>query len=179
MRTVGPLVLLLMWLCAVVVACDKDSPPASNPVVTPPGPDGETPPPALPPSAGAAPYSGGWSGTVTVKDVKPELCSFRDKTLEVTQAWTVIGDSVHVQELIVIDRERNTYNWRGTIRNDSLAMVSKRNVLCGSSEQLLQITFKAPITASADKYNVQGYTLYTICEPNCTFEFTYQMSKAK
>jgi len=177
MRTVGSVFLLVMWLSAVVIGCDKDSPP--DPVVTPPDSDEETPPPALPPSAGAAPYSGGWSGVVTVKDVDSAVCSFRDKTLEVTQAWTVIGDSVHVEEIIVINRERNTYNWRGTIRNDSVSMVSKRLVQCGAGTKLEQIAFKAPITASADSYNVQGYTLYTLCDPNCTFEFTYQMSKAK
>lgn len=177
MRTVSPLVVLLLWLSIIVAACGKDSPNSNSPV--PPATDEETPPPTLPPSAGAAPYSGGWSGTVTVKDVNPARCTFRDKTLEVTQAWTVIGDSVQIEELIAIDRERKTYYWRGTIRNDTLSIISKRNELCSMGTQLHQMALKVPITVSVDSYNAEGYTLYSICDPNCAFEFTYKISKSK
>lgn len=177
MRTMG-LVLLLFLL---VMSCDKNDGSGSGQAVDPPidSSGEETPPPTVPVSEGDAPYSGGWKGSVIVKDLSPNLCPYPDKLLETTQTWSVIGDSVQVAELLVVNRERLTYYWRGTIRNDTLEMTSKRNVDCGGALKLTQITFKAPIVALADSFRIDGYTLYDICKPNCKFDFTYQLSKAK
>lgn len=178
MRKVIPVILSLIVLYTAIGACDKsDSGRPTGPSSPADTSDEETPPPDAPPSAGSAPYSGRWSGTVTITDVNPNFCVYPDKLVEVAQSWTVQGDSVQVAEIVVINSERKTYYWRGTIRNDTLEMLSKRYERCAGENRLRQLKLKAPIKAAANTYGLEAYTVYDVCEPHCTFEWAYQLRK--
>jgi len=168
-----------MLLFAVAIgACDKSDSNGPSGPSTPADPaDEETPPPDAPPSTGTAPYSGRWSGTIAVTDVYPNFCVYPDKLVETAQSWTVRGDSVQVAEIIVVNNERQTYYWRGTIRNDTLEMLSRRYERCSGDRLLRQLRLKAPIKATATGYNLEGFSVYDVCQPNCTFEFAYLLHK--
>jgi hypothetical protein len=189
MKRLRQATVLFVLLFSILFACKKDDPSTPDPVVTPPPPPppppaapptgGPTPPPSAPPLAGSAPYSGTWSGTATVRDSFPDFCYFTDKSLEIILNCTVLADSVHVEETIKDDTRTFTYYWRGTIKKDTLEMVSRRNVNCFGETKLREMVIKAPITALTDKYRVQASSVYSMCPPNCIFIFTYDLSKPK
>lgn len=175
-----PIPLLLVGfvvLFAAAAACDKSN--SGNPTPNAPADtsDEETPPPDGPPSTGSAPYSGRWLGTITVTDVDSNACIYPDKLVETTQGWTVQGDSVQVAELIAVNSERRTYYWRGTIRNDTLQMESKRYERCPGGVSLRQLRLKAPIKMVNNTYRLEGFSAYKVCEPNCVIELAYQLRK--
>ena len=177
MRRATPVLLFILMLLIGTGSCDKSD--SGNPTPNAPADTtaDETPPPDAPPSAGSAPYSGRWTGTIAVTDVHPNFCVYPDKLVETSQSWTVRGDSVQVSEIIVVNNERLTYYWRGTIRNDTLQMESRRYERCAGDRQLRQLKLKAPIKAASNTYSLEGFSVYNVCEPNCTFEFAYQLRK--
>ena len=178
MRKVTPVLYCCAVFLSVIIACSKnDSSSSAGPRAPADTADEETPPPDAPPSAGSAPYSGRWSGTITVTDIDSAYCVHPDKLLETAQGWTVRGDSVQVSEIIVVNSERQTFYWRGTIRNDTLQMESKRYERCAGQISLRQLRLKAPITMVNNTYSLEGFTVYNLCEPNCRFEYAYQLRK--
>ena len=177
MQKAPPVVLFILVLLFIAMSCDKSSSGNGSPRQPADTSAEETPPPDAPPSAGTAPYSGRWSGTIAVTDVNPNLCAYPDKQLETAQSWTVRGDSVQVEELIVVNSERKTYYWRGTIRNDTLQMESRRYERCAGVSLLRQLKLKASLKVVAGTYSLEGFTVYNICEPNCIFEYAYNMRK--
>ena len=189
MKKFLPVTVLFLLLFAVLFGCEKDEPAAPAAVVTPPPPPppppatpvsgNPTPPPGAPPSAGSAPYSGTWTGTATVRDSFPDYCYFTDKSLEINLQCTVLGDSVHIAETIKDTTGTFSYNWRGTIKNDTLEMVSRRSVNCFGETKLREMVIKAPVVSLPDKYRVQATTVYSMCPPDCIFIFSYELSKPK
>lgn len=128
---------------------------------------------------GDKPYSGLWSGTVVEKDSLPSLCRFVESNWKVLQKWLVKGDSVFIDETILLNYETLKYNWKGTIKNDTLDILSSRNINCFGIVSLSEVFIKAPITISVDNYNFQTRTIYPMCLPNCIFILNYNMSKTK
>lgn len=189
MKKLFKAILLFILLFAVLIACKKDTPSGTAPIAAPPlypipptvpGPEQPTPPPTAPPASGLQPYSGIWKGTATVRDSFPTLCHFLDPSLEITMNWTVLGDSVHVAEIVKSDPGDFTYYyWRGIIKDDTLEMVSRRGITCFGELGLKEMRIKAAIASLSDRYRLQASTVYSMCLPDCIFEFTYNLSKAK
>lgn len=102
-----------------------------------------------------------------------------DKSLVITLKCTVLGDSVHIEETVDEDNDRFTNYWRGTIKNDTLEMASRRNINCFGEVKLREMVIKAPVVSLPDKYRVQATTVYSMCPPDCIFIYSYDLSKAK
>lgn len=173
--------IIFILIVCILPVCKKDTQSTYTPPGPPPPPagPGPTPPPTAPPSSGSAPYSGKWTGNISVKDSLPAVCYYLNHNLQTTQNWTVLADSVQVEEIIIDGNTTWVYYWRGTIRNDTLEMSSKRNINCGGEIKLREILVKAPITSLADKYSVQTSSVYIQCPPDCIFIYSYVMSKPK
>lgn len=114
-----------------------------------------------------------------MRDSFPAFCYFADKSLEIALQCTVLGDSVHMAESMTIGTDTYPYYWRGTIKNDTLEMVSRRNVNCFGEMKLREMVIKAPVVSLSDRYRVQATTVYSMCPPDCIFIFSYDLSKAK
>src|SRR5215203_2818524 len=166
----GTAVFILFFF--VLPACKKDTHSSVVQQQLPP------PPPPAPPT-GAAPYSGKWTGTIIVTVQNPDLCSWNGGTVSITQNWIVVGDSVHVEDILKDNGGTYTYYWLGTIKKDTLEMISKRNINCFGEVKSNEIVVKAPISSLVDKYSIQTSALYSPCPPDCIFEFNFMISKAK
>ena len=162
---------IFMLLSCILPACKKDT-HSTVAQQTPP-------PPPPPPPTGLAPYSGKWTGTIDVTAQHPDLCYWNGGTVSITQNWIVVGDSVHVEDNMKDNGGTYTYYWRGTIRNDTLEIISKRNINCFGEVKSNEIVVKAPISSLIDKYRIQTSALYSPCPPNCIFLFSFTISKAK
>jgi hypothetical protein len=186
MNILHRLAFVVILLSGILMACQKDSSTTTTPLDPNPRPPGggplsgdSTPPPTAPPSAGVAPYSGTWTGMVTVRDSFPNYCTFTDKLMDVRQEWTVLGDSVQVRETLRIDATDWTYYWRGAVKNDTLNMTSKRYVNCFGERRLREMAIRAPVRAVGDSFRVEATIPYSMCPPDCVFVFTYRFSKAR
>lgn len=143
--------LLLFWL---LFGCGKDTPPNVD---------------QQPPATDPARYSGSWTGTLTVTELNPTVCYWSGGPAEITQNWTVTGDSVKVEEIAKDNTGIYTDHWLGTIRNDTLEMVSKRDINCFGVFNSIQIVVRSRISSLADKYSIQTSANYTPCPPDCRF----------
>lgn len=115
----------------------------------------------------------------TVRDSFPNNCTFTDKLVDVRQEWTVLGDSVQVREVMTIEATDWTYYWRGTLKNDTLHMTSKRYVNCFGERQLREMVIRAPVRTASDSLRVEAVVPYSMCMPYCVFVFSYRLSKAR
>ena len=130
-------------------------------------------------STGSARYSGSWRGVISVSALYPDLCAWNGDLVGITQNWTVMGDSVHVEDIAKDNSGTYTYYWHGTIRNDTLEMISKRDINCFGEAKSLEIVVKAPILSLIDKYSIETSAVYSPCPPDCVFVFNYIISKTK
>ena len=131
------------------------------------------------PSPGPAAYSGTWRGIINVTEQNPDLCTWGGGVVGTTQNWTVVGDSVQVEDISEDNGGIYTNYWLGTIRNDTLEMISKRNVNCFGEARSLEIVVKAPILSLIDKYSIETSAVYSLCPPDCVFVYNFKISKAK
>jgi hypothetical protein len=159
---------IFMLLSCILPACKKDSTVAQ-----------QAPPPPPPPPLGSAPYSGKWTGIIDVTAQHPDLCYWNGGRVSITQNWIVVGDSVQVEDIMKDSGGTFTYYWRGTIRKDTLEMISKRTVNCFGEVRFNEIVVKAPISSLTDMYSIQTSVVYSMCPPNCVFVFDFIMTKPK
>ena len=131
------------------------------------------------PSTGSAPYSGMWRGIINVTEQYPDLCAWNGGVVATTQTWTVIGDSVQVEDTMKDNGGTYVYYWSGTIRNDTLEMISKRNINCFGEAKSLELVVKAPILSLIDKYSIETSAVYSPCPPDCVFVYNFIISKSK
>ena len=157
-------VMIFILFFLTLTACKKDTDPAINPNTT---------------VTGSAGYAGKWTGSVTVTEINPTLCYWSGGPAEITQNWTVTGDSVKVEEIVKDNSGTYYYSWNGTIRNDTLEMISIRNINCFGVVQPNQIVVKSPISTLADRYSIQTSANYSPCPPNCLFVYHFNLSKPK
>jgi len=159
---------IFMLLFCISPGCKKDT--HSTVSQQPPAPD---------PPTGSAPYSGKWTGIINVTERYPDLCTWNGGTVGITQNWIVIGDSVQVEDIAKDNGGTYTSYWRGTIRNDTLEMISKRNINCFGEVKSTEVVVKAPISSLIDKYSIQTSAVYSMCPPDCVFVYNFIISKAK
>lgn len=164
MRQLLHTMMIFMLFFSTLTGCKKDTDPAVN---------------ANTPVTGSAGYAGKWTGSVRVTEINPTLCYWSGGEAVITQNWSVSGDSVKVEEIVSDNSGTYYYSWNGTIRNDTLEMISIRNINCFGAARTIQVVVKSPILSLADRYTIQTSADYSPCPPNCLFVYHFSLSKPK